>query len=204
MRWLVLAALLFPSAALAAVTVIDVHYDVPGSDTKREWVQFSTDTAIPDIRTWRFLEGGVRHKIAGEGAAVPANTTFVLAADIPSFRADNPEYSGLVFDTAMSLSNSGETFSLLDASSTVVVSQTYVAAPKPAAEKPVAEKKSKAVAPKPEPRVLGATTTTEPTRAQLVAAAIEAPSREFAWVSFVVLGVLIVGGVGALFFLSRQ
>ncbi len=205
-RALLVALLFSPVSVFASVVVVDVAYDVPGTDTKREWVEFFTDTAIDDIRTWRFLEGGVRHKITGESGAVPANTRFVLAADIPSFRADNPEYTGLVFDTAMSLSNSGETFSLLTASGTTVVAHTYTPAPKPAPVKSVVEKQGK-----PDPRVLGASTKSDdapaPTlveRGQLVAAAIEAPSREFAWVSFAILAVLIVAGVSALFFLSRQ
>ncbi len=205
MRALLVALLFSPLSVFASVIVVDVAYDVPGTDTKREWVEFFTDTAIDDIREWRFLEGGVRHKIAGESGAVPANTRFVLAADIPSFRADNPEYTGLVFDTAMSLSNSGETFSLLTASGTAVA-HTYTPAPKPVAEKPVSSTKQGAL--KKEPRVLGAATTTKTPslveRGQLVAAAIEAPSREFAWVSFAVLAVFVVAGVGGLFFLSRQ
>lgn len=203
-RALVVALLFLPLFAFASVTVRDVAYDVEGSDTGREWVEFYTDTLIPDIRTWRFLEGGTKHKIHGTSGAVPPGTAFVLAADAVSYRAEHAGYTGLVFDTAMSLSNSGETISLLDASSTVVVSHTYVAAPKSVAEKPVAQKKTKAVTHKSEPRVLGVATSSVVERGQLVAAAIEAPSRGFAWVAFGLLATVVVGGVVALLVLGRQ
>lgn len=193
MRWFVLVALALPTSVLAAVTVVDVHYDLPGSDTKREWIEFYTDTAIPDVRAWRFLEGGVRHKIAGESGGVPAGSIFVLAADIPTFRADNPEYRGLVFDTAMSLSNSGEIISLIDEQGSTVVTHTYVAAPK---EAPVVTQT--AVKKKEEPRVLGAKTSALEERGTQVAAAIESTSPEWAWFSFLFLGLIVLLGLGAL------
>lgn len=197
---LVLTATL-PWSVAASIMVVDVTYDVPGPDTRREWVEFSTDTLIPDIRTWRFLEGGVRHKIVGEQGAVPAGARFVLAADIPSFRADNPEYTGLVFDTAMSLSNSGESFSLIDEKGVSVVTHSYVAPPKPVAQKtaPVTEK---AVPQKSEPRVLGAKTTELEERGTQVAAAIEGTSTEWAWFSFGFLGLIILAGFSALVFIQ--
>lgn len=190
--------LLLPVAAFASVSVVDVMYDAPGTDTRREWVEFSTDTAINDIRTWRFLEGGVRHKVVGESGAILANTRFVLASDVASFRADNPEYTGLVFDTAMSLSNSGETFSLLDASSTVVMSHTYTSAPKSVPEKKVVTKV------KAEPRVLGVSTTTLESKSKQVAAAIESTSPEWAWFSFGFLGLIVLAGMSALVFVQLK
>lgn len=187
-----------PWSAAASITVVDVMFDADGGDVGREWVEFKTDSAIPDIRTWRFLEGGVRHKIAGESGAILANTRFVLASDATSFRADNPEYTGLVFDTAMSLSNSGETFSLLDASSTVVMSHTYTPAPKPAPEKKVT------TGVKAEPRVLGVSTTTPESKSNQVAAAIESTSPEWAWFSFGFLGLIVLAGFSVLTFIQLK
>ncbi len=204
---LLIAALLFtaalPWSAAASIMVVDVMYDVPGTDTKREWVEFYTDTTIPDIRTWRFLEGGVRHKITGESGAVPTNTRFILAADPVFFYADNPEYTGLVFDTAMSLSNSGESLSLIDEKGVSVVTHTYVAPPKPVAQKTAAVTE-KAVAQKSEPRVLGAKTTELEERSKQVAAAIESTSPEWAWFSFGFLGLIVLAGFSALVFIQLK
>jgi len=202
---LLIAALLFtaalPWSAAASIVVVDVMFDVAGGDIGREWVEFKTDTPIADIRTWRFLEGGVRHKIAGEQGAVPAGSIFVLAADIASFRTDNPEYSGLVFDTAMSLSNSGESFSLIDEKGVGVLTHTYVAPPKPVAQKTASEK---VVAQKVEPRVLGAKTNELEERSRQVAAAIEAPSPEWAWFSFGFLALVVLAGFSALVFIQLK
>lgn len=198
-RALIVALLLLPSAAFASVSVVDVMYDVPGTDTKHEWVEFTTDAAIPDIRAWRFVEGGVRHKITGTSGVVPANTRFVLASDVATFKSDNPEHTGLVFDTAMSLSNSGETIALVDEKGKTVLTHTYTPVPKPVEEKvaPVAEKKTSTHT-KAAPRVLGAKTTALEERGKQVAAAVEATSPEWAWFSFGFLGLIVLAGFTAL------
>jgi hypothetical protein len=201
-RALLVALLFLPLSVFASVTVTDVMYDVAGSDTGREWVELRTDSPIQDIRMWRFLEGGVKHKITGTDGAVPAGTAFVLAADATTFRTEHPEFTGPVFDTVMSLSNSGETLALIDASGVVVVTHAYVAAPKPVVEKPVAQKIAKSAVTKSEPRVLGVATSTPVPRAKQVAAAIEGVSPEWAWFSLIALAGMIAFGIGALAYIQ--
>lgn len=189
-----------PWTAAASVSVVEIMYDAPGADTRREWVEFKTDSPIVDIRTWRFVEGGVRHKITGTDGGVPAGARFVLAADAPTFRAEHPEYTGLVFDTAMSLSNSGETITLENESRVVMLMHAYVSAPKPA---PVVEKKvTTNKKPKAEPRVLGAETSDLEERSQQVATAVEATSPVWAWFSFLFLGLIVLSGLCTLLYLQ--
>ena len=192
-----------PLSAAASVSVVTVMYDVPGTDTKREWVEFTTDTAIPDIRTWRFLEGGVRHKITGETGTVPANTRFVLASDVSTYKSEHTDYTGLVFDTSMSLSNSGETIGLIDEKGASVLTHTYTPAPPATPPSPKATE-GKQKSSKPEPRVLGAKTSQLEERGSQVAAAVEATSPEWAWFSFGFLGLIVLAGFSVLAFLQLK
>ncbi|OHA08248.1 MAG: hypothetical protein A3B37_03160 [Candidatus Sungbacteria bacterium RIFCSPLOWO2_01_FULL_59_16] len=90
-------------------------YDPDGTDTGREWVEVYNDgVASVDLTGVSLVEGGTRHKIASYlgGASTIASGAHAIVADRPElFLADYPGVSP-VFDSAFSLSNTGETLAL--------------------------------------------------------------------------------------------
>ncbi len=113
------------SFAQAKVSVSEIMYDVEGTDTGREWVEFFNDGDGVDITGWRFYENDTNHKITGENFSIPANSYFIVANNVDKFSEDNPSFSGLLFDSAFSLSNSGETFGIKDSELGEVDTVTY-------------------------------------------------------------------------------
>ncbi|HWO06987.1 MAG TPA: lamin tail domain-containing protein [Candidatus Paceibacterota bacterium] len=109
---LVLFGALAPVAASAQVVITEIMYDLAeGSDSGREWIEvFNAGAAPIDITAWRLREGGVNHKITAfaGGNSLAAGTYAVIADNATKFMADWPQFQGQLFDSAFSLSNSGE------------------------------------------------------------------------------------------------
>jgi hypothetical protein len=118
---------LVPANAYADVIISEIMYDVPGSDTGREWIEVqNTGTAAEDISTWKLFENGIHHKITPlSSGLIPSGTYAIIADDPTAFRRDWPTYSGLLFDSAFSLKNTGEAVALKNASSTAVYETSY-------------------------------------------------------------------------------
>ncbi len=112
------AQVLVPAPALAAVVVSEIMYDPAGTDTGREWVEIWNDASSDfDLGAAFLLEGGTSHKVApfgGVPALVPAGGYAIVADKPESFLADYQNVTP-VFDSAFSLSNSGERIALVDA-----------------------------------------------------------------------------------------
>ncbi|HVZ76230.1 MAG TPA: lamin tail domain-containing protein [Candidatus Paceibacterota bacterium] len=133
---LLLSALIFlPALASASVDITYVEYDLPGSDAGREWIEITNNgSESVDISKYRFREGGVNHKltlVSGTSTLV-AGASAYIAEDPATFASEHPGTTEAIFKSSFSLSNSGETLALVDASSSVVATYTYTAAPKPA------------------------------------------------------------------------
>ncbi len=118
---------LAPLGASADISFTEIMYDAPGSDSGHEWVEVqNTGPAAVDLKGWKFSEGGVNHKlVAQNGSIIPGGAYAIIADDPQTFRSDYASFSGILFDSSFSLSNTGETLSLLDASSTPMTSATY-------------------------------------------------------------------------------
>lgn len=112
----VAAGLCLPSTVLGALVITEVMYDVPGTDTGREWIEVQNIGAEPvDLSAWKLFEANVAHKIAAVGPAIIPAGSFAVIADVPDkFIADTSGFSGLLFDSAFSLSGTGEPLSLRD------------------------------------------------------------------------------------------
>lgn len=117
-----------PTMLSGELVITEIMYDVPGADTGREWVEvFNTSSNPVKLTAWKLFENGTKHKIvAASGVDTLVPNTYAVIADNPAaFRADWPQFSGVLFDSVFSLGNSGDTIALYDASSTEISSVSY-------------------------------------------------------------------------------
>ena len=135
---LILGFVAVPFIAFAQVRITEIMYDLgenasgSQSDAKREWVEIQNDgTDAVDLSDWRFNDGS-NHTLAappengGTGSLTLSPGTYaILASDAATFLSENPSVSGTVIDTVMSLNNTGDTLSLIDANSATENSVSY-------------------------------------------------------------------------------
>jgi len=109
-------ALLAPSIAFGDLVISEVMYDLEsGSDSGREWVEvFNAGTNSATLTEWKLFEGSTNHSISAHsgGETIAAGAYAVIADNPAKFLEDWPGFSGMLFDSAFSLSNSGETLIL--------------------------------------------------------------------------------------------
>jgi hypothetical protein len=123
--------LIAPLPAFAAVQVSEVMYDAPGADTGREWIEISNiGNNSVNLFGYKLFEGGVNHSItlvAGKGTltTLAVDESAVIANNPSKFLSDYPHYAGTLLKSSFSLSNTGETFAIKDASSSVLDSVSY-------------------------------------------------------------------------------
>ncbi len=121
---LVLAALLVTAkAALGMVVINEVMYSLGGSDTGHEWIElYNNGPNAEDLTDWGFYEASTNHGLTlGQGSfTLPLGGYAVITSDIDVFAQDHPSYAGTVLRSSFSLSDTGETIGLRDASSNAV------------------------------------------------------------------------------------
>lgn len=102
-------------AAEASVSITEIMYDLPGADPGREWIEVqNTGSEEVSFISWKLFEANTNHSLSlYQGNATTTQNGFAIIADDPvKFLADNPSYSGTLFGSSFSLSNSGETLEL--------------------------------------------------------------------------------------------
>ena len=125
-----LALSLLPFSAGAQVVVSEIMYDLPGADTKREWIEIhNTGSAAVDLMGWKLFEASTNHAIAtttaGQSLILGADAYAIIADNPTIFFVDWPKFNGALFDSTFSLSNTGETLVLRDATTINVDTATY-------------------------------------------------------------------------------
>ncbi|OHA84295.1 MAG: hypothetical protein A2408_00780 [Candidatus Yonathbacteria bacterium RIFOXYC1_FULL_52_10] len=112
------ALFLAPLFASAMVSITEVMYDLAeGGDSGREWVEVqNTGTGPVTLTAWKFFEGEVNHGLTlSQGSeTIPASGVGIIADNPANFLVDHPGFSGTIFDSSFSLSNTGETLTLRD------------------------------------------------------------------------------------------
>ncbi|MDD5050816.1 MAG: lamin tail domain-containing protein [Candidatus Pacebacteria bacterium] len=105
------------------VSITEIMYDLKGgSDTGREWVEIQNrgdvSISLSGFRlldsTKEVLENHEPLKPIQGGSTIPAHGYAVIASDSKKFLADNPGFSGILFSSSFSLSNTGEILVLKD------------------------------------------------------------------------------------------
>ncbi|MBP9711130.1 MAG: lamin tail domain-containing protein [Candidatus Pacebacteria bacterium] len=104
-----------PSSAFAAVQITEVMYDLGGSDGGFEWIEVTNtgDRAV-DIGKWRLFESNTNHKLTlaqGQSTVLQPGASAIIADKPENFLSHWPN-AALVFDSAFSLSNTGESVAL--------------------------------------------------------------------------------------------
>jgi len=103
-------------------------YDLEGADSGREWVElFNTGTESVSLTDWKLFENGTNHKLTliTGSETIGSGEYIVIADNSEKFLIDWPGFSGTLFDSAFSLSNSGETLTVRDSALVDVDSYTY-------------------------------------------------------------------------------
>jgi hypothetical protein len=99
----------------ADVFFSEVMYDLEGSDDGREWIEIgNTGPAEVNVADLKFFENKTNHGIIfNKGKTAIAAGEFAVIADDPvKFLKDWPNFSGNLFKSSFSLSNSGEELAL--------------------------------------------------------------------------------------------
>lgn len=121
-------AILFPAFAHAAVSITEIMYDLSGADTGREWVEITnTGGSSVDVGGYKFFEANTNHAltlISGTGV-LQSGSSAIIADDSTKFKIDWPDYSGILFDSSFSLSNTGESLALKDGALVTLDSVSY-------------------------------------------------------------------------------
>lgn len=116
------------SDAEAAVLITEIMYDLSGTDTGREWVEITNTGSSPvDVSGYKFFEANTNHTltlISGNGT-IQSGSSIVIADDPTKFKLDWPSFSGTLFDSSFSLSNTGESLAIKDGALAIVNSVTY-------------------------------------------------------------------------------
>ncbi|MEX0651981.1 MAG: lamin tail domain-containing protein [Candidatus Paceibacterota bacterium] len=120
--------LVSPLPAKAEVVLSEIMYDLEGSDSKREWVEvFNPDGSPVSLSGWRLFESDANHRltlITGD-ETLSSGAYAVIANDGDAFLLDWPDFSGTLFDSSFSLSNTGETLIIRDSELVDIHAVTY-------------------------------------------------------------------------------
>ncbi|MEN9621682.1 MAG: hypothetical protein RLZZ67_116 [Candidatus Parcubacteria bacterium] len=118
---------LLPLQVFGQIVLTEIMYDVEGTDIGREWVEVqNTGSSAVDLSLWKFFEANTAHKLVPLGdTAVPPSGFAVITDNADKFKADNPGFSGPLFDSTFSLSNEGETLVIKDPAGADSDSVTY-------------------------------------------------------------------------------
>src|SRR4051812_29238865 len=91
---------LFPALTQAgSIVVTEIMYDVPGTDSGREWIEVhNIGTSTADLSSWKLFEANTNHKITPVSSSTMAAGTYGIIADDPiKFKVDYPSYNGPLF-----------------------------------------------------------------------------------------------------------
>lgn len=128
---LVFAVFLISQNVSAQVVFNEIMYDLKvGSDDGREWVEIvnnGNESVQIATSTWKFFEANTNHSLSlfQGNLLIPVGGFAIIADDPSKFLLDWPGFSGTIFDSSFSLSNTGETVAIKSSTTTTVDQVTY-------------------------------------------------------------------------------
>jgi hypothetical protein len=127
-RWVWVLAFLLLFYPAQGIVINEVMYDLPGTDTDREWIEIYNNEAAPvNMSEFKLFEANTNHAINFvQGSEIIGASEFAIIADDTSvFLADWPGFAGSLFDSSFSLSNTGEGLVIRNSSLDAVENITY-------------------------------------------------------------------------------
>lgn len=125
---LIWSLFLVPLAARASLIINEIAYDLEGSDTDREWVEIFNDQNVAvDLTGWKFYEADTNHGLKvrrGSGTIEPGGFA-VIADNADTFLTEHVNFTGNLFDSSFSLSNTGEIIALKNEAGDVIDTISY-------------------------------------------------------------------------------
>lgn len=111
----------------SALQITEVQFQPSGTESGREWVEVINDSAASiDFSKYKFFEANVNHGLtAVSTATLEPGEYAVVVQDSTKFFADFPNFTGKVFTSSFSLSNTGEALAFKNSSGGVAASYTY-------------------------------------------------------------------------------
>ncbi|OHA89084.1 MAG: hypothetical protein A2653_00405 [Candidatus Zambryskibacteria bacterium RIFCSPHIGHO2_01_FULL_43_25] len=125
---LLILAFAFPLFAGASIEISEIMYDLPGTDSGREWVEvYNSGSSEVDLSALKFFEANTNHglTVSQGDPNIPTGGYAIIADDPSKFLADWPAFSGVIFSSSFSLSNTGESLSIHDADGNDINTVSY-------------------------------------------------------------------------------
>lgn len=130
--FLIIITLIFPHKILAvnaSILISEIMYDYPASDNKREWLEVKniSDQDILINSNWRVNDGSNHLLILFQGQDIlPKNSYIIIAEDPPTFLLDHPNFNGIIYKSAISLTNQAENLKISpDSGQTWITEASY-------------------------------------------------------------------------------
>jgi hypothetical protein len=111
-----------------ALLITEVMYDLPGSDTGREWIEvWNNGTSSIELARMRLHDGKSGHAITSvHGNAVMLPGTYaIIVRDAIAFEEEYQSASLAIFRSPFSFNNTGATIGVRDATSRILDTITY-------------------------------------------------------------------------------
>lgn len=129
MKWVVVIMMVCSAQyACANIVITEVNYDASGTDDGNEWIEIHNDATDPvDITGWKLFENNTNHALTSVtgGFVIPAHGYAIIADRSTNFQSLFPNFSGILLDSAFSLSNAGELIAIRSADLSNIDSLTY-------------------------------------------------------------------------------
>lgn len=97
--------------------ITEIMYDLDGTDTNREWIEVhNTGNTSTDLSSWYLFSDNTKHALVPQGSSsVPSGGYAVITQNVLNFNNDQPNFSGLLFDSSWTgFNNESETIALKD------------------------------------------------------------------------------------------
>lgn len=115
LRSVFFGAAVLPGTVFASVQITEIMYDLEGVDGGFEWIEITNMGTVPvDVGFWRFFEANTNHKLTlskGQSPVLLPGVSAIIADKPDNFLSHWPQVE-IVFDSAFSLSNTGESLAL--------------------------------------------------------------------------------------------
>lgn len=115
---IIISLLIIPGVS-ANILINEIMYNPAGSDTDREWIEIYNNGNCEDISNYKLFEANTNHNLnLIQGSSTLCNNEYAVIADDSTKFILEHNFTGNLFDSTFSLSNTNETISIKDNTNT--------------------------------------------------------------------------------------